>query len=433
MSTPLTVKAETGSPYQLSAEQVLIASRALIKTLGEEAAGDAAASAQDLLAADNSSEATPIYLLLTTKTHIVDTKRLKPSKISLPHPLNNSATTSILLITASPQRTYKDLVASPAFPVELGKRIVRVIDIQKLSKKYKTYEAQRQLRESAEIVIADERIITRLPKVLGKTFYGTTKYRPIPVSLAANPERVDGKRVPGASRSADRQKSGTAQGIAKEIQKAVDSTLVHLSPSTNTSIKVGLASWKPEDVAANVAVVVERLIEKFVPKQWRGVRSIHIKGPETVALPVWLASELWADESAVLDEGGVKKAEEANISKKRKNKPLKGEAKRTEEPKKKSKKEKATPEVVEEPAARRGSKRAFAAIDSLVSATDAQKSHERRTKKTKTQESNDDKLDVEIAARKELLKRQKLAAEKKGGDEVPKPSKKARKAKDIST
>jgi len=53
-----------------------------------------------------------------------------------------------------------------------------------------------------------------------------------------------------------------------------------------------------------------------------------------------------------------------------------------------------------------------------------------KKKKTKTvKESNDDKLDQEIAARKELLKKQKEQAGKDAVDEVPKGTTKAKAGK----
>lgn len=36
------------------------------------------------------------------------------------------------MITADPQRAYKDIVAHPSFPKELGSKIARVIGIAKL-------------------------------------------------------------------------------------------------------------------------------------------------------------------------------------------------------------------------------------------------------------------------------------------------------------
>src|ERR1700733_14407028 len=98
-------------------------------------------SKRNLLAPTEDEEGTEldetlVWLNLTTKKHIVDQKRLKPAKISLPHPLNISAATTICLITADPQRTYKDVVASPAFPSELRSRITRVIGVHKVKAKF---------------------------------------------------------------------------------------------------------------------------------------------------------------------------------------------------------------------------------------------------------------------------------------------------------
>jgi len=326
-----------------------------------------------------------IYLNLTTKKHIIDQKRLKPGKITLPHPLNTSSTKTICLITTDPQRTYKDIVASPAFPSALAARITRVIDIKKLKKKYNQYEAQRQLRSNHDIFLADDRIITQLPKALGKTFYSAAATRPVPVDLQAPAPRTEGKRI---ARAKDGPRTGSAKEIAAEIEKAIHATLVHLSPSTNTSVKVGHSSWEPEKIVENVETVASVLIERFVPKKWRGVKSIHIKGPETTALPIWLADELWVDEGDVLDEEQVRKVVEANTSKKRKRIAEKSEA-------------------------------------------DGGKV-EKKGKKAKVVESNDDKLDKEIALRKEKLKKQKLQVALDLGNDVSRATKKTKKVKEVA-
>jgi len=136
------------------------------------------------------------------------------------------------------------------------------------------------------------------------------------------------------------------------------------------------------------------MVERFVPKKWRGVKSLHIKGPETMALPIWLADELWVDEGDVLDEEVANKAIEANISKKRKA-IVGGEAKAD------------------------GKKRKAGEEDG-----------EKRGKKQKLlPESNDDKLDKEIAQRREMLKKQKADATKAVKDDVPKATKKSKKVK----
>jgi ribosome biogenesis protein UTP30 len=333
---------------------------------------------------DEDSTFAPIWLTLTTKKHIVDEKRLKSSKIALPHPLNTSATTTICLITADPQRTYKDLVASPAFPIALSKRITKVVGVTKLRKKWTQYEAQRKLFAEHDIFLADDRIITQLPKLLGKTFYKSTTKRPIPVSIQEPPAKADGKRIAKAAGEGSRG-AADPKHVAAEIEKAIHCTILHLKPSTNTAIKVGYANWSSEKLAENIEAAVEALVQKYVPKKWRGVRALYVKGETTAAMPIWLASDLWVDEEDVLGEEAVKEIEQAKVSKKRKGRAL--ESGEVESPKKE--------------------------------------------KKQKLLESNDDKLDEEIKARKEKLKLQKLEAMKDGDADnlVPTASKKSKKAK----
>lgn len=316
----------------------------------------------------------PIWLTLTTKRHITDSRNLKPSKIVLPNPLNTDSETTICLLTAEPQRAYKNLVASDEFPAELRKRVTRVIDLAKLKAKFKSYESQRKLFAEHDVFLGDTRIINRLPGVLGKTFYKTTAKRPIPVEIQARIPKSEGKRVK-RTKDADTVNACTSIQLAGEIERAVGAALVNLSPTVNTAVRVGIAGWTAEQIAQNVDVVAKALVEKFVPGKWKNVKSIYIKGPETAALPVWLTDELWLDhKDIVADDSEEAKAihsEKANIGKKRKSL-------------------EAQPEVVE-PLAKKAKKSKAA---------------------KQLPESDDSKLDKEIADRKAALKKQKKAAKK---------------------
>lgn len=262
-----------------------------------------------------------------------------------------------------------------------------MIDISHLRAKYKAYEAQRKLFSEHDVFLADSRIINRLPRALGKTFYKTTTKRPIPVTLMAQREKVDGKRVASKAKKEKRDaaENSNARPVAEivtEVQKAIGAALVHLTPSTNTAIKVGYAGWEPEKLAANVDAVARELVERFVPQKWQNVRNFYVKGPETAALPIFQTDELWLDETKVVADGqqppsalAGKRDHKANIGKKRKL--LNAEPE---------------PAAEEEEPAKEG-----------------------RTKKKAKKalpESNDDKLDKEIAERKAKLKKQKAAAKK---------------------
>jgi ribosome biogenesis protein UTP30 len=366
----------------------LKASKALLKYM-KDTAKEASTTVEkkSLLEDADEDETSPIWLTLSTKKHIVDKKRLKPSRIALPHPLNTTTTSTICLITADPQRTYKDIVASPAFPSALAARITKVVGIKKIRAKHSQYEAQRKLKAEHDIFLADDRIITGLPKLLGKTMYKGGSKRPIPISISAPVPKTKGKRIKRA-KGEEQQDAASPQAIAKEIEKALSGTVVHLSPSASTAVKIGYSNWEPEKLAANVEAVANALIEKHVPQKWRGVRGLHIKGERTAALPIWLADELWSDEADVITEEKAEQIKMANVGKKRK---------AVEEV-----------EVVAEGTRVKGKKQKLLG------------------------ESNDDKLDKEIAARKEKLRKQKEEAAKDVVDEVPKASKKSKKGKAVA-
>lgn len=315
----------SSSPYQLVPSQTLKASTALLKKINSDAAAKTSSLEKTNLLADADDgeevdEDVPVWLILTTKKHIVDKKRLKPGKIVLPTPIRSVDEEGLrmCLITADPQRQYKDLVAEASFPLDVGKRIARVIGLEKLKTKYKSYESKRQLFSEYDVFLADDRIITYLPSVLGKVFYKGGSKRPIPVSLEGKKQNIleNGEKRKKLSEGGSKveKKDVRPEDIAHEVTKALGSALVHLAPSTTTAIKVGKASMTPEQVQANIEAVVAGMVEKYVPQQWKNVRAVHIKGPETAALPIWLAEELWADEADVLEEAPTKE----NPGKKRK-------------------------------------------------------------------------------------------------------------------
>lgn len=254
--------------------QTLKASRALLKHLAAE--NESANGKPNLLA--GADAAVPIWLILTTKKYISDTKKLKPTPIVLPHPLNTPANTTACLIVKDPQRHFKDLVEAAG----LQNTVTKVISVGKLQAKFKTFEQRRALMEAHDVFLADDRVVTMLPKTLGATFYKKTSKIPIPIDLAG---------------------SDSPALLTKKINKAFSSTYLHLAASATTSIRVALSNMSAEDTAENIEKVVKELTEKRVPGGWRNIRSLHIKSPESASLPIWLAQDVYG-------EGDVLKPEE---------------------------------------------------------------------------------------------------------------------------
>ncbi|KAL4892469.1 ribosomal protein L1p/L10e family-domain-containing protein [Aspergillus ambiguus] len=349
-STAVTTKVASGSPYQLDDNQVTRASTALLRHIKTQQAEKEKTATKKTLIGDNDDDSDDdaplhneaVWLVLTTKKHVVDKNRLKPGKISIPHSLNSSPSLSICLITADPQRSMKNIVADSSFPQSLSSRIERVIGYSKLKAKYQSFESRRQLLAEHDVFLADDRIVMRLVNTLGKVFYKSSK-RPIPVRIAEI-EKVDGKKVKKdpKSKSKDDDSSFASPAIvAKEIEKALSCAPVQLAPATTAAIRVGSAKFTPQQLAENVEAVVKGLTDKFITKGWRNIKALHIKGANTMAMPIWLASELWVEEADVVEGGDEAQAiEDGKSNKKRKQ--VGDEEKPLLESSKKSKKAKPT-------------------------------------------------------------------------------------------
>ena len=173
--------------------------------------------------------------------------------------------------------------------------------------------------------------MTYLAKILGKTFYSTTSKRPIPVHLEGYKPKTEKKNAALPSTkpkkdSSDPKSIANPQAAAKEIERTLSMTQVNLSPSVTTSVRVGRSSQTPEQLAQNIEAVVAGMIVKYIPRQWRGVKAIHIKGPNTMALPIWLADELWDDEAMVIEDHEAEEAKAKALQKgKRKRRVLEGD------------------------------------------------------------------------------------------------------------
>lgn len=410
-------KVASSSPYQLDTDQTLRATKALVRKIQSDVQTKSASDKKESLLADADSDDAdddvPVWLVLTTKKHVVDKKRLKPGKIQLPHPYIDTTTTGkgalrICLITADPQRKYKDLITEPSFPTALSQNIQRVIGIEKIKSKYSSFESKRQLLGEYDVFLADDRVITYLPTLLGKTFYKSGAKRPIPVTLEGRRQNVDeagNKRRKLAEGGTKVTKADVQPAeLAAEITKALTSALVHLAPSTTTAVKVGTASQEPAQLQANVEAVVDGLVEKFVPQKWRNVRAVHIKGPNTAALPIWLTEELWAEETQVLDQA------EQTDGKKRKRGALVAEEEG----------------VIEVPGAD-GKMRRLEKPSSKRKSVDAAPVEAKKSKKNDATEAEAKATEkIEKAARKEALKAQKLAAKNDATDVSKKAASKAK-------
>ncbi|WVF70385.1 hypothetical protein IAT40_005175 [Kwoniella sp. CBS 6097] len=201
-----------------------------------------------------------VFLVVNTKRG--STRRsMMPVRIQLPNPpLPPPPATSVCLISKTPQREYKDLLASPAHNIKF---ISRVVGLEKLKGKFKPYEARRELMRDHEIFLCDERVLPLMPGLLGKMFFESKK-QPIPVNM----NRKD---------------------LKAELGRAISSTYFHPSTGTSYSIRISTpSSSTSSQTLSNLLSAIPQVIAN-IQDGWENVLSIGIKTSSSVMLPVYSA------------------------------------------------------------------------------------------------------------------------------------------------
>jgi len=163
----------------------------------------------------------------------------------------------ICLFTADPQRTYKDRLATT--PVQ---GITRVIGIGKLRRKFIPYKDKRALLSSYQFFMADKRITSLLPPLLGGKFFERKK-QPVPVNLNL-----------------------TDANFVKELTQARDSTYLYIKTGPCCAVRVAKASFTQQQVVENILSAIEPIVG-HLPKKWQNVQGIFLKTHDSVALPIY--------------------------------------------------------------------------------------------------------------------------------------------------
>lgn len=197
-----------------------------------------------------------VWLQITVKSLNANAPA-KPIRLPTPHPIY-AQSSSVCLLSADPQREYKDLLVEQRVTA-----VKRVVGVKKLKGKFQPYEARRQLMKDHDVFLADDRIVPMLPKLLGKKWLAERK-TPIPV-------RISKKAL-----------------IRDQVRDALAATYFHRNKGTCTAVRVGtLRHLTPSQLVENMAATLPVIVGKHVNGAWSNVLSIDIKTGTSAALPVW--------------------------------------------------------------------------------------------------------------------------------------------------
>ncbi|PWN45368.1 ribosomal protein L1 [Ceraceosorus guamensis] len=243
-----------------------------------------ASGGKSQLPLEGGSAADEVLFLQVNVKRLSPTRKVKPYRIPLPHS-PHAPTSEVLLLVKDPQRATKDLLIANKI-----KSIHRVVDVSKLKGKFSPYEARRQLMNSYDIFLADERILRMLPKLLGKKWLESKK-QPHPVDIT-------------------RPENGR---LDKELNAVLNSTQYAANKGCCVSVRLGtLSHLSAEQLVDQFSAALPKIVSR-VEGGWENLKSLEVKTAKSVSLPVWNCDlkDLWVGAKEVpVDEETAEASDE---------------------------------------------------------------------------------------------------------------------------
>ncbi|RWW36667.1 hypothetical protein BHE74_00058294 [Ensete ventricosum] len=205
-----------------------------------------------------------VYLVLTLKKI---PHRGRPSAFRVPLP-RSPHSTACLLVDDRPKSALSP-AAARAQVRDLALPVSNVLGLSELRSLCRSPEAGRSLAGSHDLFLADSRLAPLFPSLLGNHFFSKKKKSknkaPVPLDLALC-------------------------SWPEELRRVYGSTLFHLGPGTCSLVKAGRASLGRDEVIDNVMAAIEGVVG-HVPNKWKNVKCLHLKATESLALPLYRATQ----------------------------------------------------------------------------------------------------------------------------------------------
>mmetsp|Transcript_15777 Transcript_15777/g.23719 ORF Transcript_15777/g.23719 Transcript_15777/m.23719 type:complete len:317 (+) Transcript_15777:66-1016(+) len=185
---------------------------------------------------------------------------IRPVRVKIPYSMFDSdgEDHSICLFCRSSDKEAISNYIS-AHPVD---GLTKVVSIDDVKKQYKAFKDRKTLLSEHTHFVCDTRIFSQLINLLGKVF-GKRNHLPIPIDIS-NMDKIE-----------------------SSVNKAVhNSTYMSIAGQTIT-LRLGHTNMASDKVAANILSGVRVAVEKLdVGVRLGGVHSVHIKSPDSAALPI---------------------------------------------------------------------------------------------------------------------------------------------------
>ncbi|KAL8520716.1 hypothetical protein ACS0TY_011313 [Phlomoides rotata] len=205
-----------------------------------------------------------IYLSITLKKVPPRDRTLAPHRIPLRHCLLSRDYSALNLCLIVDGKRITSELAHKVLKAQAIPHIKQILKLSKLKSDYKSFESKKTLYDSYDVFFATKSAVPLLPGVLGRVFYKKKGKIPVPVDL-----RADGSNW------------------KEEIERACNSSLLCLGSGTCSAVRVG--RWgvtEGEEIMENVFEAIDSVLQ-IVPKKWGGIKCLHLKFSDSVALPIY--------------------------------------------------------------------------------------------------------------------------------------------------
>lgn len=203
---------------------------------------------------------------ITLVISLSDSPKFVKSKhvaIKIPNSLYKYPENEVCLFVKDPQRKWKEMISSSNIEPRV---ISKVISVGKLSKKYSTYKDRRELCSGYDLFLSDDRIIEKMPKLLGSFFIKTNK---MPIALKIR-----------------------ESNFKKSLESALCSTFMSVRKGKCIGIRVARVDMDTKQIVQNLHETIKQVFNFFEGNgknsNWRNnIESLYIQSTNTMSLPVW--------------------------------------------------------------------------------------------------------------------------------------------------
>lgn len=213
----------------------------------------------DLLS-HKSSQFITLVISLSNSPKFVKSKHVT---IKIPNSLYKYPENEVCLFVKDPQRKWKEMISSSNIEPKV---ISKVISVSKLSNKYGTYKDRRELCSGYDLFLSDDRIIEKMPKLLGSFFINANK---MPIALKIR-----------------------ESNFKKLIESALSSTFMTIRKGKCIGIRVARVDMDTEQIVQNIHEAIKQVFDFFEGNsknnKWRNnIESLYIQSTNTMSLPIW--------------------------------------------------------------------------------------------------------------------------------------------------